>query len=153
MYEGHGRVETRRSGAIDIRGRGLRSGALVETEHFVAEPQEEPGPVQGETETERLSLISSLEADVEKIPRAAHRKWQIGSGLHEVLDMDLREDHSYVRTDKAAENIVPSRRLVASVVKQNEKIDAATQNKRMRTVRDDEYREHHLEKRNDTIAL
>ena len=152
---GHGRVETRRCWAIDIRGRGLvdedrwpglRSVALVETERFVADPQEEPGPVEGETEIERRYLISSLEADAEKILRASRQHWQIENGLHWVLDVAFKEDHSQVRTDNAAENLALMRRLVTSVVKQDETIDAGTQNKRMRAAWDDEYREHLLQK-------
>lgn len=152
---GHGRVETRRCWAIDIEGRGLvdesrwpglQSVALVETERFVADPQEEPGRVDGETETQRRYLISSLEADAEKILSASRQHWQIENGLHWVLDVAFNEDHSQVRTDNAAENLALVRRLVASVVKQDEKIDAGTQNKRMRAAWDDEYREHLLQK-------
>lgn len=151
---GHGRVETRRCWAVDIRGRGLvdedrwpglQSVALVETERFVGEPQEEPGRVDGETETERRYLISSLEADAEKILRASRQHWQIENGLHWVLDVAFREDHSQVRTENAAENLALVRRLVASVVKQDEKIEAGTQTKRMRAAWDDEYREHLLQ--------
>ncbi len=150
---GHRRVETRRCWAIDIRGRGLvdedrwpglQSVALVETERFVAEPQEEPGRV--DTETERRYLISSLEADAEKILRASRQYWQIENGLHWVLDVAFKEDHSQVRTQNAAENLALVRRLVASVVKQDEKIEAGTQNKRMRAAWNDEYREHLLQK-------
>ena len=138
---GHGRVETRRCWAIDIEGRGLigesrwpglQSVALVETERFVADPQEEPGRVDGETKTQRRYLISSLEADAEKILSASRQHWQIENGLHWATGVAFNEDHSQVRTDNAAENLALVRRLVASVVKQDEKIDAGTQNKRMR---------------------
>ena len=124
---GHGRVETRHCWATDIRGRGLvdkdrwpglRSVALIETERFVAEPKEETAPVEGETETERRYLISSLEADAEKILRDSRQHWQIENGLHWVLDVAFKEDHSQVRTDSAAENLALVRRLVISVVKQ-----------------------------------
>ena len=96
---GHGRVETRRCWAIDVEGRGLvdesrwpglQSVALVETERFVAEPQEEAGPVDGETETKRRYLISSLEADAEKILEASRQHWQIENGLHWVLGVPLQ---------------------------------------------------------------
>ena len=141
---GHGRVETRRCWAIDVEGRGLvdeswwpglQSVALVETERFVAEPQEEAGPVDGETETKRRYLISSLEADAEKILEASRQHWQIENGLHWVLDVSFKEDHSQVRTRNAAENLALVRRLAASAVKQDEKVDAGTQTKRMRAVR------------------
>jgi predicted transposase YbfD/YdcC len=56
--------------------------ALVETERFVSEPQVEAGPVEGETETERRYLISSLEANAEKILEASREHWQIENGLH-----------------------------------------------------------------------
>lgn len=91
---GHGRVETRRCWTIDVEGRGLvdesrwpglQSVALIGTERFVAEPQEEAGPVEGETETERRYLISSLEADGERLLEASREHWQIENGLHWVL--------------------------------------------------------------------
>jgi predicted transposase YbfD/YdcC len=154
---GHGRVETRRCWAVDVAGKGLvdesrwpglQSVALVETERFVAEPQEakpEAGLAEGETETERRYLISSLEADAEKILEASRRHWQIENGLHWVLDVAFEEDHSQVRTQNAAENLALVRRLVASAVKQDDRIDAGTKNKRKRAGWDDDYREHLLQ--------
>jgi predicted transposase YbfD/YdcC len=150
---GHGRVETRRCWAIDVAGKGLvdegrwpglRSVALVETERFIAEPHAEAGPAEGETETERRYLISSLEADAEKILEASRRHWQIENGLHWVLDVAFEEDHSQVRTQNAAENLALVRRLVASAVKQDNRVDAGTKNKRKRAGWDDNYREHLL---------
>ena len=150
---GHGRVETRRCWAIDVAGKGLvdegrwpglRSVALVETERFIAEPHAEAGPAEGETETERRSLISSLEPDAAKILEASRRHWQIENGLHWVLDVAFEEDHSQVRTQNAAENLALVRRLVASAVKQDNRVDAGTKNKRKRAGWDDNYREHLL---------
>jgi len=152
---GHGRVETRRCWTIDVEGRGLvdesrwpglRSVALVETKRFVAEPQKEAGPVDGETETERRYLISSLEADGEQILRASRQHWGIENGLHWVLDVAFREDHSQIRMENAAENFALLRRLAASTIKQDDQIDAGTQTKRMRAAWDDDYREHLLQK-------
>lgn len=151
---GHGRVETRRCWAIDVAGKGLvdegrwpalQSVALVETERFVADPQAGAGPAEGKTETKRRYLISSLEADAEAILEASRQHWQIENGLHWVLDVAFREDHSQVRTPNAAENLALLRRLVASAVKQDEKIDAGTRTKRMRAGWDDEYRAHLLQ--------
>ena len=148
---GHGRVETRRCWAIDVAGKGLvdegrwpglRSVALVETERFVSEPQAEAGLVEGETETERRYLISSLKADAEKLLEAPRQHWEIENGLHWVLDVAFKEDHSQVRTQNAAENLALVRRLVASAVKQDQKVDTGTKNKRMRAGWDGEYREH-----------
>ena len=150
---GHGRARARRCWAIDVAGKGLvdeerwpglRSVALVETERFVGEPQVEVGPVDGETETERRYLISSLEADAEKLLEASRQHWEIENGLHWVLDVAFKEDHSQVRTQNAAENLALVRRLVASAVKQDQKVDTGTKNKRMRAGWDDEYREHLL---------
>ena len=96
---GHGRVETRRCWAIDVAGQDLvdegrwpgpRSVALVETERFVSEPQAEDGLAEGEPETERRYLISSLKADAEKILEASRQHWQIENGLHWVLGVLLQ---------------------------------------------------------------
>ena len=127
-----------------MRWPGLRSVALVETERFVGEPQVEVGPAQGETETERRYLISSLEADAEKLLEASRQHWEIENGLHRDTGVAFEEDHSQVRTQNAAENLALVRRLVASAVKQDQKVDTGTKNKRMRAGWDDEYREHLL---------
>jgi len=156
---GHGRVETRRCWVMDVAGRGLvdedrwpglQSVALVETERFVAKPQAGDGPVQGETETERRYLISSLAADAEgtlaeAILGASRRHWHIENQLHWVLDVAFREDHSQVRTGYAAENFALVRRLVTSVIQQDDREDGGTQTKRMRAAWNDDYREHLLQ--------
>jgi predicted transposase YbfD/YdcC len=151
---GHGRVEIRRCWAINVEGRGvvdesrwpgLQSVALVETERFVAEPQAEAGPTEGETQNERRYLISSLEADAETLLEASRKHWQIENRLHWVLDVAFREDHSQVRAPNAAENLALLRRLAASTIKQDDRINAGTQTKRMRAAWDDEYREHLLQ--------
>jgi hypothetical protein len=58
----------------------------------------------------------------------------------------FREDHSQVRTQNAVENPALMRRLVASVVKEDQKVDAGTNNKRKRAGWDEEYREYLLQK-------
>jgi predicted transposase YbfD/YdcC len=155
---GHGRVETRRCWVMEVAGRGLvdedrwpglQSVALVETERFVAKPQAEAqagdAAVQGETETERRYLISSLEANAEAILAASRQHWRIENQLHWVLDVAFREDHSPVRTGYAAENFALVRRLVTSVIQQDNREDGGTQTKRMRAAWDDDYREHLLQ--------
>jgi predicted transposase YbfD/YdcC len=146
---GHGRVETRCCWVLDVEDRGmidqdrwpgLRSVALIETERFVAEPQTEGGCVKGTTETERRYLLSSLPAEAELMLRASRRHWGIENGLHWVLDVAFREDHSQVRAGHAAENVALLRRLAVSVLKQDEQVGAGIQTKRMRAAWDDDYR-------------
>lgn len=158
---GHGRVEMRRCWTMDVAGRGLidedrwpglQSVALVETERFVAKPQADSQAdsqagnrsVQGETETEHRYLISSLEADAESILGASRQHWHIENQLHWVLDVAFREDHSQVRTGYAAENLALVRRLVTSVIQQDDRANGGTQTKRMRAAWNDDYREHLL---------
>lgn len=125
---------------------GLRSVALVETEWFVSGPQAGAGLAEGKTKTEHRYLISSLKADAEKILEASRQHWQIENGLHWILDVAFREDHSQVRTQNAAENLALLRRLVASTVKQDDQVDAGTKNKWKRAGWDEKYREHLLQK-------
>jgi len=151
---GHGRVETRRCWVLDVEDRGmidqdrwpgLRSVALIETERFVAEPQTDQGRLEGTTETERRYLLSSLPAEAEPILRASRRHWGIENGLHWVLDVAFREDHSQVRAGYSAENVALLRRLAVSVLKRDEQVKAGTQTKRMRAAWDDDYRAHLLQ--------
>lgn len=151
---GHGRVETRHCWVLDVKDRGmldqdrwpgLESVALVETERFVAEPQADRGCVEGTTETERRYLLSSLPAEPEPVLRASRRHWGIENGLHWVLDVAFREDHSQVRKGHAAENVALLRRLAVSVLGQDDQVKAGTQTKRMRAAWDDDYRAHLLQ--------
>jgi predicted transposase YbfD/YdcC len=123
---GHGRGETRRCWAVDIAGKGRvdesrwpasRAWRLWKRSRFVAEPQEatpEAGPVEGETETERRYLISSLRADAEKILEASRRHGQIENGRHWVLDVAFGAERSQVQAPNASENFALVKRLVAS---------------------------------------
>ena len=59
--------------------------------------------------------------------------------------MAFREDHSQVRTGYAVENVALVRRLVTSVVQQDDRANGGTQTKRMRAAWNDDDREHLLQ--------
>ncbi|WP_423825213.1 ISAs1 family transposase [Salinibacter ruber] len=99
----------------------------------------------GRVDTRRC-LISSRKAVAEKILEASRQHWQIENELHWFHDVAFGEDHGQIRTQNAAENLALLRRLVVSTVKQDDRVDAGTKNKRRRAGGNDEYKEHLLQK-------
>jgi predicted transposase YbfD/YdcC len=134
----HGRIEERvykifpASTVLDLREwPGLKTIAMVEskTEH------------KDKTTTERRFYITSIESDVGKIARAIRGHWSVENSLHWVLDVQMGEDLSRIRTGNAAENIARLRRLTINMLKHQEprKKRTSIQKKRTSCILSDDY--------------
>jgi len=94
----------------------------------------------GKTSLERRFFISSLEADAEKIARAARSHWGIENSLHWVLDVAFDEDGSRVRTGEAPENLATMRRWTVNLIKSEKtKAKASIKSRRKLAGWDDNY--------------
>jgi len=111
----HGRHETRRYYqsaelawfADRAKWEGLQTVGMVEAEREVG----------GQKTVERRYYLSSLPLGVETFARAVRGHWAVENSLHWVLDVQMGEDDSRVRTGYAAENLATLRRLALNLLK------------------------------------
>jgi predicted transposase YbfD/YdcC len=98
----------------------------------------------GEQETFEVSYyISSRRGSAEELGRAARGHWGIENGLHWVLDVIFREDHSHLKDRIAAENLGMLRRVVVSLLRQDQS-KGSISGKLRRAAWDDDFRLHLL---------
>ncbi len=74
----------------------------------------------GKEQVQVRLYISSLPVDVERFARCVRGHWQIENTLHWTLDMTLSEDRTTTYLRRAATNFAALRRLIISILKQNE---------------------------------
>ena len=112
----HGRFEQRtywQSAALDwfedqAKWEGLQSVGVVESQRQVGE-----GPVS----VERRYYLTSLASDAERFARAVRGHWSVENQCHWMLDVNMGEDQSRVRTGHAAQNLGTLRRLALNLLK------------------------------------
>ncbi len=83
------------------------------------------------TSTERVSYISSLPADAERIARALRSHWEVENRLHWCLDVEFNEDQSRVRSGYADNNLAIVRHIVMNLLRLNTKCKESIKSKRM----------------------
>ena len=133
----HGRIEVRRAWATDDlswvsdrrRWIGLRTVLRVDSERTVG------------THTTRESrfFISSLPPDAAHLARIVRGHWAIENGLHWVLDVALRQDHTRIRTGHAPENLAILQHLALNLLKQEHTAKLGIKNKRLAAGWDHDY--------------
>lgn len=138
---GHGRLETRRSYAIDfkkyqahipsgVRWKNLTSIVMVETTREGRDFK---------TEDQRF-YISSCEPSAKSLLTTARKHWGIENALHWTLDVTFREDESRIRKDAAPENYAIFRHIALNIIRKNTSINASVKRKRHMAALDDEVR-------------
>jgi predicted transposase YbfD/YdcC len=106
----------------------------------------------GDQETFEVShYICSRRASAEELGNAARGHWGIENGLHWVLDVIFREDDSHLKDRIAGENLGLLRRVVASVVGQDNS-KGSVSGKLLRAAWNDEFRLHLLNILSDESA-
>jgi len=95
---------------------------------------------EGDKETiEEAHYISSRRGSAEELGSATRGHWSIENGLHWVLDVVFREDACRVKDRQAAENLGMLRRVVASLLRQ-ENSNGSVSGKLLRAGWDDDFR-------------
>ena len=115
--KGHGRLEHRKCYATDDiawinshhKWPGLKSIAMVESKRIIKD----------KVETETRYYISSLEADPEKICKAARAHWGVENKCHWRLDVVFNEDKACITNDNAAENMSIIRKWALNILNKN----------------------------------
>jgi len=113
----HGRLETRRywiSGKIDWfadrnQWENLRSVGVVEARREIGDT----------VSVERRYFLCSIAPDAKTFARAVREHWGIENSLHWVLDVNLQEDQSRVRTRYAAQNLALLRKLALNLIRKD----------------------------------
>ena len=90
---------------------GLKTVAMIESR------TEKPN---GIFSSEQRYYITSLAMDVDKIARAIRGYWAVENSLHWVLNVQMSEDDSRIRSGNAAENMARIRRLMINMQKGQE---------------------------------
>jgi predicted transposase YbfD/YdcC len=97
----------------------------------------------GQESFEVAQYISSRRGSARELGGAARGHWGIENGLHWVLDVIFGEDASRLKDRTAAENLGMLRRVVASLLRQDES-KGSVSGKLLRAAWDDEFRLHLL---------
>jgi predicted transposase YbfD/YdcC len=107
---------------------------------------------EGDKETfEVAHYISSRRGSALDLGSAARGHWGIENGLHWVLDVIFREDDSRLKDRTAAENLGMLRRVVASLLRQDDS-KGSVSGKLLRAAWDDDFRLHLLDLLSDESA-
>ena len=139
--EGHGRREERTYVVIHEpdglttkhEWEGLEAIVLVHRRRWVGQKYSE----------EPHYYISSAALSAEEMAGSIRGHWGIENGLHWVLDVVFREDHSRVKDRNAAENLAMLRRVAVSLLKQD-KSKGSLKGKRKRAGWDEDFLLHLL---------
>ena len=91
------------------------------------------------TATEIRYYIGSLRGSVQQYARAIRGHWGIENGLHWVLDVVFREDHSRSRPEHGAENLAWLRRMAVSLLHNDTTCERSVRQKSIKALCDHEF--------------
>jgi predicted transposase YbfD/YdcC len=132
----HGRIETRNYKVIAatevpelLEWPACKSAVMVTSTRETKE----------KTTTESRYYISSAEPEVAVLAKAIRAHWGIENGLHHVLDVTFKEDHSRVRIGEAPENLAVIRHATINLLKQEKSFKGTTPEKKLRCGMSNDY--------------
>jgi predicted transposase YbfD/YdcC len=136
---GHGRLVRRRVFASQdgVLLEALREWPGVRT--VLATDQTRSIGDSGRVEAQKRYFLSSYGGDPAVLAEAIRRHWSIENGLHWVLDVTFREDHSRVRDRRAARNLALLRKIAINVIGADSSTRGSVRGKRKMAAWDDEY--------------
>lgn len=150
---GHGRTEKRTCevmSGLEVISRlrhknnwvGLTTIAKVTSERTVQPKVGTAAYKQGKpaTSVESRYYICSIEKpSAEHMQQAVRAHWRIENSLHWVLDMQMREDESRIRTDNAPANMAVLRHIAFNIVRSDETRKIGVKASRLKAGRNDAY--------------
>ncbi len=140
VNKGHGRIEIRQCWAIadldtlrHLRGatdwQNLQAVVKVQTERRIG----------AESSLQSRYFLTSLTTEAKALLPAIRTHWSIENGLHWVLDIAFREDHSRIRKDHGPENFAILRHIALNLLKQETTTGASIKGKRLKAGWDEDY--------------
>lgn len=92
------------------------------------------------TSTESRHYICSVEQpSAERMQQAVRAHWKVENSLHWVLDMQMREDESRIRTDNAPANMAVLRHIGLNIVRSDKTRKIGVKASRLKAGRNDAY--------------
>jgi predicted transposase YbfD/YdcC len=137
--DSHGRLVRRRVFACPDPGTfdtladwpGLATVLAVETIRGI--------PGRGKVTAEIRHYLSSAKLAPEALAIAIRNHWRVENGLHWVLDVTFREDHSRVRERNAARNLALLRKIALNLARADTSLKASLKGKRKYAGWDDSF--------------
>ena len=133
----HGRLETRRYYTITALG-GLRNRDHWKGWNMIG-MIEATRELNGKVSQETRYYIGSIRGQASLFARAARGHWGIENGVHWVLDIAFREDHSRVRKGNGPQNLAVLRHIALNLLKQEKTAKVGIKNKRLMAGWDEAY--------------
>jgi len=138
---GHGRIETRRAYAIDVKMYKKQFPTAVDwkklTSIVMIKSTREGSNVKT---SDRRFYISSCQSSAELLLNASRKHWGIENSLHWTLDMTFREDESRIRKGASPENYAVFRHIALNILRKDTSIDASIKRKRHMAALNDKFR-------------
>lgn len=97
--------------------------------------------VDSKTTIEKRYYISSLTTGIKEFARGVRSHWGIENKLHWVLDVQMREDESRIRTGNAPENFAMLRHVALNLLRQEKTVTRGIKGKKLKAALDVKYRE------------
>ncbi len=86
--------------------------------------------VDSKTTIEKRYYISSLTTGIKEFARGVRSHWIIENKLHWVLDVQMREDESRIRTGSAPENFAMLRHVALNLLRQENTVTRGIKGKK-----------------------
>lgn len=138
---GHGRTETRRAYAIDVKKYKKQFQTATEWKKLTSIVMVESVREGADFKTEDTRFyISSCQPSAKLLLDASRKHWAVENSLHWTLDVTFREDESRIRKDASPENYAIFRHIALNIIRKDTSNDASVKRKRHMAALNDNFR-------------
>ncbi len=138
---GHGRIETRRAYAVDVKTYKKQFPTAVDwkklTSIVMIESTREGSDFKS---CDKRLYISSCQSSAELLLKASRQHWGIENSVHWTLDVTFREDESRIRKGASPENYAVFRHIALNILRKDTSVEASIKRKRHMAALNDNFR-------------